>query len=354
MTTRTKTGITRRTLGRIGAGAALAAPAILSFPVRAQIRRGDELTVGIWGGAQERITREHCAKPLEEKHGVRINYVLGGTPDRRARAYAERGRPSFDIVYLNIFESRQAVRDGVTQAPTAAVPNYAHLYDVAKLGGYGVAFNPVTIVYDRTKVAQPITSWKDLWRPELKGRIAWPTYPGAQGTAALLMTAKVWGGSETDIDVAFRKIAELKPFAAIQGSQDQLYTLFDQGVVDVSVEFGSFTRSYAEARNPKIEIASPSEGQVIAMNVACITVGTANQKLAEEWIDLHLGQACQLAYAQQIYYSPTVNNLAVPDDLKPKLILGPEQVASLVDFDWDTVIRSERAWAQRFNREIAG
>ena len=87
--------------------------------MRAQIKRGDTLTVGIWGGAQERITREHCARPLEEKYGVKINFVLGGTPDRRARAYAERGRPSFDIVYLNIFESRQAVKDGVTQAPTA-------------------------------------------------------------------------------------------------------------------------------------------------------------------------------------------------------------------------------------------
>ena len=346
----------RRRAGRLllSAAAVGAAPALMLNSVRAQIKRGDTLTVGIWGGAQERITREHCAKPLEEKYGVKINFVLGGTPDRRARAYAERGRPSFDVLYLNIFESRQAVKDGVTQAPTAAVPQYANLYEIARVGGYGVAFNPVTVVYDKEVITRPMTSWADFWRPDVKGRIAWPSYPGAQGTAALLMTAKVFGGSETNVDVAFRKIAELKPFAAIQSSQDQLFGMFDQRVAAASVEFGSFTRSYAESRNPRIVVASPAEGQAIAANFACITVGSRNQALAEEWINLHLSPACQKAYAEQIYYSPTVRNVSLPADLRAKLIIGDDQVKKLIDFDWDHVIRMQPQWTQRFAREIAG
>ncbi len=344
----------RRSFNKLILGAGLAAPYAFSRAAIAQPKPGDELVVGIWGGAQERIVREHVEKPLLAKYpGVKISYVLGGTPERRARAYQERGRPSFDVLYLNIFESRQAVRDGVTQAPTAAVENFAHLYDVAKIGGYGVAFNPVTVVYDKRKASKPVTSWKDLWNPEWKGRIAWPSYPGAQGTAALVMAARMFGGSESNIDPGFQKIRELKPFAAIQGSQDQLYGMFDQGVADISVEFGSFTRKYAETRNPNIEIANPVEGQAIAMNVACITVGTKNQKLAEEWVNLHLAAPCMMAYAQDIYYSPTVKNLVIPADLKPKLVLDAD-VGKLVDFDWDLVIRNQPAWSSRFNREIAG
>ena len=75
--------------------------------------------------------------------------------------------------------------------------------------------------------------------------------------------------------------------------------------------------------------------------------------LAEEWVNLHLSAPCMLAYAQQIYYSPTVKNLPIPADLQPKLVLGPD-VAKLVDFDWDVVIRNQPAWTSRFNREIAG
>ena len=154
------------------------------------------------------------------------------------------------------------------------------------------------------------------------------------------MSARVWGGSETNVDPAFQNIARLRPFAAIQGSQDQLFGMFDNGVGAASVEFGSFTRMYAESRNPNIVIAEPAEGQAIALNVACITTGTRNQALAEAWVNLHLSPECQRAYAERIYYSPTIRNLELP--------------AKLVDFDWDVVASNEARWSSRFTREIAG
>jgi putative spermidine/putrescine transport system substrate-binding protein len=168
------------------------------------------------------------------------------------------------------------------------------------------------------------------------------------------MTAKIFGGSENNIDPAFANIARLKPFAAIQGSQDQLFGMFDSGVGAASVEFGSFTRMYAESRNPNIVIADPTEGQVVAMNVACITAGTRNQALAEAWVNLHLSPECQKVYAERIYYSPTITNLTLPPDLTAKLVMGEEQVRKLVDFDWDVVARNEPRWSSRFTREIAG
>ncbi len=347
--------LSRRTFGRLVLGAGVAAPFCFTRNASAAPapKPGDELIVGIWGGVQERIVREYCEKPLVAKYGCKVRLVLGGTPERRARAYAERGRPSFDVLYLNMAESRQAVKDGVTQPPTAAVPQFAHLLGLAKLGGYGVAINPITIIYDKRKARAPVTSWKDLWNPEWKRRIAWPAYPAAQGAAGLLMSAKVWGGDERNIDVAFQKIKELKPFAAISSSQDELYQMFDTGICDIAIEFGSLSRKYGETRNPNLVIAAPKEGQAASLNVACITVGTANQRLAEEWINLHLSEPCMLAYARETYYSPTVDNARMPDDLKPKLVAAND-VGRLVDFDWDVVNRNQRAWVTRFNREIAG
>jgi putative spermidine/putrescine transport system substrate-binding protein len=344
--------LSRRSFGRLVLGAGVA-PYCFVGPAQAAPKPGDQLIVGIWGGVQERLVREYCEKPLVKKFGCKVNLVLGGTPERRARSYAERGRPSFDIVYLNMAESRQAVKDGVTQAPSAAVPQFAHLVDIAKRGGYGVAINPVTIIYDKRKARAPVTSWKDLWNPEWKGRIAWPAYPAAQGAAGLLMSAKVWGGDENHIDVGFQKIKELKPFAAISSSQDELYQMFDTGICDIAIEFGSLSRKYGETRNPNLAIAVPKEGQAASLNVACITVGTANQKLAEEWINLHLSEPCMLAYARETYYSPTVDNVRILDELKPKLVSAAD-ASHLVDFDWDVVNRNQRAWVTRFNREIAG
>ncbi len=270
-----------------------------------------------------------------------------------------RGRPETSTSFiLNIFaESQQAVRDRVTQAPSGSVAQYAHLIDIAKRGGYGVAINPITIIYDKRKASKPVTSWKDLWNPEWKGRISWPAYPSAEGTAGLLMSAKVWGGSETNMDIAFEKIKELKPFAAISSSQDELYQMFDTGICDIAIEFGSLSRKYGESRNPNLVIANPKEGQAAALNVACITAGTTNQKLAEEWINLHLSAPCMLAYARETYYSPTVDNVDIPPSSDLKVHNSGavrRKQKKLVDFDWDAVIRNQRAWAARFNREIAG
>ena len=333
--------------------AALASPYVIVREAKAAISEGDKLVVGIWGGAQERITRKFIAEPLMEKFGVEIEYVLGGTVERRARAYAERGRPSFDVIYLNIFESRQAVKDGVTQAPNPDLPGFDNLYDLARIGGYGVAFNAVTVVYDQTKVDAPMTSWLDFWRDDLKGKIAWPSYPGAEGTAGLLMAAKMHGGDEYNIDPGFEAIKKLKPFVAFQSSQAQLFGMFDADEIAASIEFASFTQRYADTSNSDVIVIKPVEGMPVAMNVACVTVGTENQELAEEWVSLHLSEDCQRAYAEEIYYGPTIKSLELPPELAAKAVYGPDDVSKLIDFDWEHIIAQQAAWTSRFNREIA-
>ncbi|MDP5221012.1 MULTISPECIES: extracellular solute-binding protein [Ruegeria] len=348
-------GLTRRTFtaGTLAGVSVLAAPAIISGPARAEIKAGDKLVVGIWGGAQERITKKFIAEPLVEKYGVEIEYVLGGTVERWARAYAERGQPSFDVIYLNIFESRRAVTDGVTQAPKPEVAGFDDLYELAKKGGYGVAFNSVTPVYNQTMVDAPITSWLDLWRPDLAGKLAWPSYPGAQGTAALLMAARTHGGDEFNIDPGFEAIAELKIVHCVPVAPVPACGMFEAGAAAASVDFGSFTQKFADTVNPDIIVSNPTEGMPVALNVACITEGTRNQALAEEWVSLHLSPECQLAYAEEIYYGPTIKSLELPGALAEKVIYGEEEVARLIDFDWDHIIKMQPEWASRYNREIA-
>ncbi len=343
----------RRAFGRLVLGAGLTGPAVLAARAPAEEPRpGDELVVGIWGGPQYRIVREYVEKPLVEKYGCRVSYVLGTTPSRRARAYQERGRPSMDVIYLNIYESQAAIADGVTQPPSPeSVPNFERLYDVARHGGYGVAFNPITVIYDKRYASQPVTSWRDIWKPEWRGRVAWPVYPGASGVAALLMTARVWGGSETNMDIAFEKLRELRPLVGIHDAYDELFALFDQGKAGISVEFGSVARRYQETRNPNIVVANPVEGQVIAMNVACITEGARHQRLAEEWINLHLSAPCMEAFAREIYYSPTIQDVPIPPDLRSR-ILDREQVARLINFDWEIVTQSQPKWTVWFNRAV--
>lgn len=350
--------ITRRGLGRLalGAGAVpFAAPAVFGQNAPSQIRRGDELVVGIWGGIQETITREMIARPMEEQYGIRINYVLGGTPERRARAIAERGRPSFDVIYQNIFESRELMDAGVTLPWQDNFANASKLYPIARRSGHGVAFNSVNIVYDKTRITTPIRSWADLWRDDLrgKGRLIWAPF-NAIGLSGLLTAARINGGSEDNINPGFQSVARLRPFAAVQSAQEQLWNFMEQNLGDVSIELRSFATLRRDRVNPNVEVVQPTEGQPVAMNFACIPVGARHQAAAEEWINRHLSVAVQTRYAQEIFFGPTNSDVRLPPDLASRVISSQAEVESLMSFDIPKVNQRVQQWSSRYNREIVG
>jgi len=350
--------ITRRGLGRLalGAGAVpLAAPAVFGQNAPSQIRRGDELVVGIWGGIQETITREMIARPMEEQYGIRINYVLGGTPERRARAIAERGRPSFDVIYQNIFESRELMDAGVTLPWQDNFANASKLYPIARRSGHGVAFNSINIVYDKTRVTTPIRSWADLWRDDQrgKGRLIWAPF-NSIGLSALLTAARINGGSEDNIAPGFTSVARLRPFAAVQSAQEQLWNFMEQNLGDVSIELRSFSTLRRDRVNPNIEVVQPTEGQPVAMNFACIPVGARHQAAAEEWINRHVSVAVQTRYAQEIFFGPTNSDVRLPADLASRVISSQAEVESLMSFDIQKVNQRVQQWSARYNREIVG
>lgn len=358
MSQETRNRLTRRLFARTALGAAalpLAAPAVFGQAAPSQIRRGDELVVGIWGGIQETITREMIARPMEEQYGIRINYVLGGTPERRARAIAERGRPSFDVIYQNIFESRELMDAGVTLPWQDNFANASRIYPIARASGYGVAFNSVNIVYDKTKIQTPITSWADLWRDDLRGRgrLIWAPF-NAIGLSALLAANRLNGGDENNVNPGFQAVARLRPFAAVQSAQEQLWNFMEQNVGDYSIELRSFSTLRRDRVNQNIEVVQPREGQPVAMNYACIPVGARHQAAAEEWINRHLSVAVQTRYAQEIYFSPTNMDVTLPPELAARVISSEAEVRSLMSFDIPGINRRVQQWNARYNREIVG
>lgn len=100
--------ITRRSFGRLVLGAGIAPYVFSRSAWAAAPKPGDQLVVGIWGGVQERLVREYCEKPLVAKFGCKVGLVLGGTPERRARAYSERdGRVSISSISISTKAGRR-------------------------------------------------------------------------------------------------------------------------------------------------------------------------------------------------------------------------------------------------------
>ena len=64
------------------------------------------------------------------------------------------------------------------------------------------------------------------------------------------------------------------------------------------------------------------------------------------------GAAFQLAFATELFWSPTNRTVKVPPDVAKKIITGPADVEKLLLFDWAQVARQRPQWTERWNKEM--
>jgi len=336
------------TFSAFGAAQADAPPAAAK-----RIGEGRTLVVGIWGGPQEQLVREYVVKPFEAETGAKVELVLGDTTSRWARLVAEKDNPTMDVFYINLAQAITASRDGLITKPNPEkVPNYNNLYPQAKQpGAYGVAFLSIGIMVNTEYVNTMPVSWKDLWKPEYKGKVAPFVFPGSQGEAFLVMTARSFGGGEKNINPGFEAISRLKPFPMILSGVDETNLAFKQGDVWFAPQIHGLVETY-RAQGGKVKFVVPVEGAPLAMNSASIAVNSKNVDLAEIFINYHLGQECQEAYAKQLYYAPTNKKVVLSPELANAMPYGEEQVSKLLILDNETLNLERAGWADRWNREI--
>ncbi len=322
-------------------------------PATAEDFSGKTLVVGVWGGDIERLIREHVVAPLEKQTGAKVELLLGGTGDRLAKLYAERAHPTMDVAFLNIYESPQALKDGIVDAPDPAAPYYQAIWPGMNNGCYAMSLNGLGIAYSRKLVTSP-PEWADMWKPAYKGKIALPPYPGSEDDGVLAVAARLAGADEHAPDKAFAKLAELKPIATTYTSLDQVFGLMDAGEVAMAPMIGGYAMA-ALKKDADIGFVYPkSPGPVLIRDMLCLVHDRPNPELAKKFAALALGVDTQTAYATELYFGPTNMNVKIPAAMAGDVIASPEQVKSLLTLDWPYVISQRSAWTDRWNKEILG
>lgn len=317
-----------------------------------KIGEGRTLVVGVWGAEQEQLVREHVVKPFEEETGATVELILGGTADRYSKLYAEVDNPSMDVVYLNMAQTEQASRDGVVlPADPEGVANYNNLYDIAKVGdGYGVSIMATGLMYNTDLMDTPPESWADVLSEEYAGLVCPYTMPSSQGNAFLCMLATALG-DPTDIDAALEALAAAKPFPLITEGIPERNQAFLDGEVAIGPQIDGYVYAAKDEGIP-VDFVYPKEGAALSMNCAVIPKNSENADLAKIFINYHLSQACQEAYADVLYYGPTNSEITLPDELAEKVVYGDEDISKLVALDNEWISENEAAWTEKWNTMI--
>ena len=207
------------------------------------------------------------------------------------------------------------------------------------------------IVYNKEKIPEGITSWLDLWKPQYKGRVGFPTFDW-EGFEWLLIINAVLGGSASDFSKGITKIADYYKSqnpVSVSGS-DNGVQLFTSGEIWASPFFDGRARQLQQAGVP-VEFVFPTEGAA-ALGEGLGLMQYANKTLAEQYLNFALNPDNQIAFAKLSNYSPT-NTKALanlPADMQ-NLIVPQSALDNLLEIDnataYDHISEAQQQWNQQ-------
>ena len=297
---------------RLSMGLGALALLLTSIPATAQ----DKLVVSIWGGSWRDMAANIIGKRFTAETGVPVEYITGGTIDRLNKEKLAKGNPESDITFTTSHVGWLYANDGLyEQLDLAKVPNAKNLVEQAKISPYHIG----TWAYVYTIGYRPdslkgvaFESWADLWRPEIKGKLAAPDFDPSHLIAVAAMLS---GGDAATWEKGQAKLKELKPsFKAYYTNDANSQQLIANGETPVQVIL-SMNAHYMAGEGVPIQLVIPKEGAVLGIDTVAIMKGSKKADLAYKFINIALDPQVQAEVAKFKKGSPVVLDAKVDPDV---------------------------------------
>jgi putative spermidine/putrescine transport system substrate-binding protein len=323
------------------------------------VGQSKELVVAAWGGRHEEGWRKSLIPAFEKKYGAKVIWVPGLSGQTVAKLRAQKDSPQIDVAMMDDGPHRQAVTLGlVERIDRSRLTNVRELYGLApEPEDYGIGF-ALTCggLYYNTKVFAenrwvPPTSWLDLFRPELKGKVSVHSIANTNGLFLLLALNKAAGGTEANVDAGFAKMKELVPQVVTFDRLGDTATLIQQGTTVIGTWFIDSVANLAVTGVP-VQFVFPTEGAWGAKEVITIVKGRPNVDLAYKFIDMLLSKEEQENTAKFVGLSPINREAKLDAELAKKMVYGAEYVSRLQVPNWTVINANRAAWTERWNKEI--
>jgi putative spermidine/putrescine transport system substrate-binding protein len=281
----------------------VAAVALTAAPAFAQ----EKLVVSIWGGSWRDLVAQTAAKKFTAETGAQVEFITGGTIDRLNKAKLAKGNPESDITFTTSHVGWLYANDGLYETlDLSKIPNAKSLVEQAKISPYhiGTWAYVYTIGYrpDLMK-GMKFESWADLWKPEVKGKLASPDFDPSH---IMTVAAMLAGGDASTWEKGQAKLKELKPnFKAFYTNDANSQQLLANGETPVQVVL-SMNAHHMIGEGVPIEIVIPKEGAVLGIDTVAIMKGSKKADLAYKFINTMLDPGIQAEVAKLKKGSPVV------------------------------------------------
>ena len=306
---------------------------------------------GTWNDAHTKVLGPWFKKASKADLTLSIQLAT----DQVAKLAASGGKPPFDVAIMD----EGPLLDGLKQDLFVKYPidksaNFKALYPMFQdEWGPKISMQVIGIGFNPKKVKTPPKSWNDLWSPAYKGRVGLTSLNSTLGMAFMVEMARLRGGSETNLEPAFKALRELLPnVGAISANLGAHATLFQQEQIDIAPYNFNFVETL-KGKGVDIEFVVPDTGPVAWRTSLHIVKNAARPDLAFQYIEGAITPEVQAEEAKPPYdVIPTHTKVAMTAVMQAKIAKTPAELSQLIFQDWKKINEGRSATIDRFNREI--
>ncbi len=320
-----------------------------------QVIAAEPFVVSIWGGHWKEVIDKAVCVSFTQKTGLKVEFDVGETTDRLARARATKGNPQADVSFTTSHVARLYASEELVE--TIDVKKLSSAKDVLK-----IAFkSPTTIApyatiytmaYRTDMIKRPITSWEDLWSPELKGKIILPAFDPSH---IIVVSALLSGGNEFDWEKGWEKLKALKGnVVAFYATGIQSIEMMRRGEAAVGL-MNSPNIFRLQKEGVPVKLVIPKEKAIVTTDAVTIMKGTKKLEAAHQFIDILLSPEAQAEIVMGFNVPPMNPKAAIPKEVmeRPGIFTKPEDWAGkayIVDDEQRAKLLD--VWREKFRRDI--
>lgn len=272
---------------------------------------GEQMTVNLYTSESQDLVGDMMNVFMEEHPNVKVEIFRTGTEELIAKMEAERtsGEIAADMVWfadIDYFNSLD--EDGLLEeyvSPNAEEISDEFIYNGGKYYEVRQIFN--VLAYNTAQVTEPLISWKDLYRDNLKGKAAMAS-PNYSGAAFLTLATIV---DNNDLGWEFYESLDDNDVKFEQGN-GALASKVASGEYH-AVSIVDFMALNAKNEGSPVEVVWPEEGAVIIPTPVGIMKNSEVKEGAKQIMDFLLSEECQVMFKDQGYI-PVNPNVGVPEN----------------------------------------
>lgn len=305
----------------VGCGAQ-AAPAPTSTPPQL----AEELVLYDWSEDQIETVFDEFA----EEYGVKITYVTFDSTEEAVEKL--RAGQVYDIVVMeNQFIPALIAEGLLAEIDYRNVPNFKNIspnfrnlaHDPQNKHTVPYSWGTTGLVVRSDLIAEPVTSWADMWDPRYRGQVAnWETTPRyTLGAALKSLGYSVNSEDPAELEAALEHLLELKPGSIwLGGDSHTPAPLLGSGEVVMALGWSEDVW-LAQEESDAIAYALPQEGTILWGDNFVIPANSPNRYTAELFLNFILRPEISAQIVNGNYY-PMANE-AAKSFVDPEILQDP-------------------------------